>query len=193
MLDCEVEIEIPRLPNGELDFLVVQKAWWMGINAIYREKRPGKAPVRTALEMRITGGSEIYMAPQYGNAATCAIEVLTNPITNRREWEAFIQSLMDEWSTLKNSVTGKALKVVPHFAKEWPKKINGQDSNQALRGLYKENAIEFKKQLRKISKTGGYTIEDMIRRFGNNNMLEIIDMSHLKSAGSHVRRSCNLN
>ena len=100
---------------------------------------------------------------------------------------------MDEWSTLKNFVTGEALKVVPHFAKEWPQKIRGQDTNQALRELYRDNAIELKKQLREISKAGGYTIEDMLRRFGNNNMLEIIDMSHLKSAGSLVQRCCNLN
>ncbi len=190
VLEFEAEIEVPRLPNGELDFLVVQKAWWKAINAVYREKRRGKAPMRTTLEMRMIGGSEVYLAPQYGNEVTCAIEVLTNPITNRREWEAFIQSLMDEWSTLKNSVTGEALRVLPHWAKQWPKKVNGRDTIPALRELYKHNAIEFKKQLTEISEAGGYTIEDMLKRFGNDNMLDIIDMPNLKSTGGRRGMGC---
>ena len=179
ILDFEAEIEIPRLPSGKLDLEVVQKAWWIAINAVYREKKRGKVPMRTTLEVRIIGGSETYMAPQYGNSATCAIEVLTNPITNRGEWESFIQSLMDDWSSMKNSITGKPLKVVPHFAKEWPKKLKGKNMVDAMREIYKDQATQFKAQLSEIAKDGGHTLEEMLQRFGNDNMLQVIDMAHL--------------
>ncbi|KAF4589447.1 cholesterol oxidase like protein [Ophiocordyceps camponoti-floridani] len=37
--------------------------------------------MRLTLELRILGGSDVILAPQYGNLATASIEVLTVPDT----------------------------------------------------------------------------------------------------------------
>ena len=51
--------------------------------------------MRVALEMRLTGGSDVLLAPQRGNDATAAIEVLTTLVTPAEDWQSFMQDVAD--------------------------------------------------------------------------------------------------
>jgi hypothetical protein len=72
------------------------------------------------LEMRITGDSNVVMAPQRGNKwGTCAIEVLTlQAIAKEAKWDEYAQKVLDKWVSYKDG-DGKLLKTRPHWAKEW--------------------------------------------------------------------------
>ena len=60
-------------------------------------------PMRLPLEMRITGGSSVHLAPQYGNDhGTCSIEVLTTENVKREDWYNFMQETADSWLSLTN-------------------------------------------------------------------------------------------
>jgi len=87
------------------DWSVCQKAWWAVIKRFYDRynKDPNDVPMRLALEMRITGGSSVNLAPQYGNThGTCSIEILTPQNVNRKEWREFTQEITDLWTNLKD-------------------------------------------------------------------------------------------
>jgi hypothetical protein len=95
---------------------MVRKAWWDAILLAY--KHSDRCPMRMPLEMRITGGSDIIMAPQRGNAlGTCSIEVLTlQPCASI--WKPFAQQVLDAWVSYTD-LDGKFLNARPHWAKEW--------------------------------------------------------------------------
>lgn len=124
--DFEVEIPIPpvqgktgsKLPEDR-DWKVVQKAWWDGICAMYRDKN---FSARIALEMRVTGSSDIILAPQrHNDLGTASIEIITNmpAVKNKKGiWKNFKQELADKWTTYTGP-DGKPLNTRPHFAKEW--------------------------------------------------------------------------
>jgi len=171
----ELEIPLPVLEDGSIDFSIAQKAWWIGIRQVYKEQKRGKSSMRIALEMRVFGKSEMILAPQRGNEATAAIEVLTNPITNRKDWMEFIEDLVNEWASLTHPITGKRLNVRPHWAKEWPRRILGAPTKHYLHSVYKDVSVEFNEQLAEISKEGGYELEEMLSMFGNDTMLEILN------------------
>ena len=70
VLDMEFEIPLPADGDGNPDWSVCQRAWWDVINLVYSLKR---TPMRLTLEMRVMGGSNITMAPQFGNdLGTCS-------------------------------------------------------------------------------------------------------------------------
>jgi hypothetical protein len=72
---------------------ITQKAWWDAILAILAIDCDRKT-VHVALELRITGGSNIILAPQRGNdLGTFSIEVLSTLATPEDDWHAFCQSL----------------------------------------------------------------------------------------------------
>jgi hypothetical protein len=120
--DFEVEIPIPAdaVGSNKRDWSLVQRAWWDGITAIYGDSTNVSA--RIALEMRITGGSSVVMAPQLGNnLGTASIEVITSmPAVEDPNgiWLAFKQTLADIWTSYTGP-GGEKLNVRPHWAKEW--------------------------------------------------------------------------
>jgi hypothetical protein len=64
----EFQIPLAPLPNDPTkpDFTATRKAWWDVINLFYAAK-DNKSPLRLTLELRVMGGSNMLMAPQYGN------------------------------------------------------------------------------------------------------------------------------
>jgi len=116
--DMEFQIPIPPLAAdpSKPDFSIVRRAWWDVINIVYED---AASPMRLAMELRIMGGSDILMAPQYGNQhGTASIEVLTIPdAVTDEEWQPFMQKVCDTW--MGYEVDGVRLNVRPHWAKEW--------------------------------------------------------------------------
>jgi len=111
----ELEIPIPSLPVDATkpDWMMVRKVWWGVINLVYLNVN---SPMRLSLEMRITGDSNILMAPQRGNShGTVSIEFGTLPDTvPDAEWALFCQKVTDMLIAL-----APESRVRPHWAKEW--------------------------------------------------------------------------
>lgn len=168
VLDMELEIPIPPRADdpSKPDWSICQQAWWDVIAAIYARE---DAPMRIALEMRIMGGSNITMAPQYGNSlGTCSIEVLTNLNVDPKEWLAFMQEIADKWTSYKDPA-GNRLNVRPHWAKQWQGlEIHGTPVNQYLREIaYQDQIPAFKASLQAVADAGGYSLADLQRLFSN--------------------------
>ncbi len=166
-LDMEFEIPIPSLADDptQPDWSVCQRAWWDAIASVYAA---ADAPMRVTLEMRIMGGSNITMAPEYGNSlGTCSIEVLTSLITPTTAWTSFMQDLTNQWTSYTDSA-GRPLNVRPHWAKQWqPVTIGGQPAVDYLRDTaYADRIPEFRAGLQAIAAQGGYATSDL-RMFSN--------------------------
>lgn len=116
----EFEIPIPALASdpSKPDLSIVQRAWWDVIKLVYREAQDGRSPMRLTLELRIMGGSDMLMAPQYHNEhGTASIEILSVLNAVPEEWEEFKQKVADIWMSYE--VNGTKLNARPHWAKEW--------------------------------------------------------------------------
>jgi hypothetical protein len=171
VLDIELEIPIPGRADdpGKPDWTVCQRAWWDAISLVYRHDDVDDAPMRIALEMRITRDSQITMAPQHGNRlGTCSIEVLTTPNVSGREWRAFMQDVTDAWCSYRDA-GGNLLNVRPHWAKQWQQvRFRGKDAVRYLtEDAYAERMPEFRSALSAIAALGGYSLGDLRARFSN--------------------------
>lgn len=139
--------------------------------------------MNVALEMRITGGSDITLAPQKGNKATCSIEVLSlaclekdgsSREKHQKKWHSFMQDVFDIWCKYTD-FNGQPLKIRPHWAKDWEgltytnpvtkKKVEIID--YLTKVAFNEERVKFKSDLQEIARKGGYTLKDMIDRFSN--------------------------
>ena len=176
--DMEWEIPIPGLKSdpSKADWSVVQKAWWAVLKNFYDRfnKNKNDVPMRLPLEMRITGGSSVNLAPQFGNNThgTCSIEVLTPANVDKEEWLAFMQETTDSWMNLKSedgdpihpfkNDDGQELYVRPHWAKEWEGlKVHGKPIKDYLRQeAYKDQIPLFRNGLAAAAKSGGYNLKD---------------------------------
>ncbi|KAG9124347.1 hypothetical protein FRC07_011965 [Ceratobasidium sp. 392] len=168
-LDSEWEIPIPEAPNapGERDYEKIQWAWWDAIKTFY--DRIDDVPMRLTLEMRLSGGSEVLLAPQRGNnLGTISIEPLTTTVTDSKIWQSFLQQLVDKWTAYTDS-KGQLLNSRPHWAKEWKGlTVRGQPIETHLKKTaYKEAIPEFVATLEKIAKAQGTTVAAMREMFGN--------------------------
>ncbi|KAK4119578.1 hypothetical protein N657DRAFT_707024 [Parathielavia appendiculata] len=185
VLNVEVAIALPPVPAAasstpradvsggkpqqqQPDWEVVQRAWWHAILTCYRHSRT--APQSMPLEMRITGGSEMLMAPQRGNGlGTCAIEVLTLEAA-RELWLPYAEEVVDGWLRLRDS-EGKRVKVRPHWAKQWMGLKVGEGGGrqwaEQLKEEYEKERREFLGVLGEIGKRHGWGLQDLRRRFGN--------------------------
>ena len=159
------------------DWTVVQKAWWDGILAMHAEP----SIVRIALEMRIMAGSDIFMAPQRGNAlGTCSIEVLSTLNTPSDDWRRFGQKLTDKWLSYRDPNTGAKLNSRPHWCKQWnflKMEHNGEwlSAVEWMRKFaYKNEIPEFLEGLRMMGEAGGYSVDDCRARFGNHLLDSIV-------------------
>ncbi|CAE6497565.1 unnamed protein product [Rhizoctonia solani] len=166
--DSEWEIPIPESAKvpGERDYETIQRAWWDAISATYSND---EYPMRLTLEMRLTGGSDVLLAPQRGNEfGTISIEILTVPSTPKDVWARFMQQIADLWTSYVDS-KGAPLNARPHWAKQWQGlTVRDQPIEQYLKQCaYKDAIPEFRAMLEVISESQGTTVQDMRSRFSN--------------------------
>lgn len=174
----DMEINIPLQPLDsdptKPDVELIRKAWWDVIKLVY--DAGSNCPMRLTLEMRITGSSNIIMAPQYGNSlGTCSIEVLTIPNTvPGGVWRDFCQKVFNAWDSY--GADGKKLNLRPHWSKEWVDlQIRGMPATKYMKEVaYKERIVEFKDRLQEIGKTQGWSLADLKARFSNKLWDEIV-------------------
>ncbi|KAI5364226.1 putative L-gulonolactone/D-arabinono-1,4-lactone oxidase, FAD-binding domain, PCMH-type [Septoria linicola] len=174
----DLEVEMPLVPQkndaSKVDYTLVQQAWWDAILKCYEHS--DTCPQRFPLEMRIMGGSNVIMAPQYGNAlGTASIEILT--LQNAVDiWQPYAQEVADIWLSYKDG-DGKRLKTRPHWAKEWHEgyTIDGKPWLEKLKNEdYAAEIVEFKDILAKIGAKHGWTLADLKARFSNDLFDELI-------------------
>lgn len=163
-----MELELPIPPSttdkNKPDWTTVRKAWWCVIDLVYRS---ANSPMRLSMDMRITGDSEIMMAPQRGNHyGTVAIEIgsITDTVTEE-EWQTFCQDLVDALTAL--APEGR---LRPHWGKEWVKmRFGGLPALEYVRMVAYESEIpECLAILERIGKRQGWTLKDLHKRFSNN-------------------------
>jgi hypothetical protein len=171
VVDMELEIPIPDDGHGHPDWSICRRAWWDIIKLVYKHKDQGKYPMRVALEMRIMGGSNVLMAPQFGNKhGTCSIEVLTTLQVPTPEWHSFMQEVADIWHGYMAEYKdheGKPINIRSHWAKQWQElSIAGQSAVDYYRTVaYKDRIPEFLAQLKNVARAGGYKVGDLKTRF----------------------------
>ncbi|KZW03333.1 hypothetical protein EXIGLDRAFT_759198 [Exidia glandulosa HHB12029] len=117
---------------------------WDAITEIYDNGED--APVKVALEMRLTGSSEVILAPQRGNKyGTASIEVLTTLPTGEEVWGSFCQKLTDHWTSYTDS-NATLLNARPHWAKQWKGLVvhNKPVERYFTEDAYRDAFMEFK-------------------------------------------------
>ncbi|KAJ3065063.1 hypothetical protein HDU98_011539 [Podochytrium sp. JEL0797] len=175
--DMEFEVRIPesKTEPGKPDWTLCSRLWWAAIDLV--EALPN-APVRVAVEMRITGTSGVVLAPQRGNTfGTCSIEILTTKHTvTGEEWADCKQKVFEAWTKVAHEY---GVVLLPHFAKEWSGlkvKEGGQEVKfeQHLRdALMPERLQEFRTTLDKIGarvereQGVGFTAQSSVDKFSN--------------------------
>lgn len=188
--DTEWEIPIPTQSNGKRDYNTVQRAWlapfnlihhtyiscrWDGISAIY--SRPD-APVRVALEMRLTGSSNVLLAPQRGNdLGTVSIEVLTTLTTPEKDWRSFCQQVADLWTSYTDE-KGQPLNARPHWAKQWEGlSVRGKPIAKYLKeDAFADAFVEFRKTIGMITQRRGSNLKETRERFGNKLLDDLLEL-----------------
>ncbi|EIN04699.1 hypothetical protein PUNSTDRAFT_146346 [Punctularia strigosozonata HHB-11173 SS5] len=188
--DSEWEIPIPATADGDRDYELVQRAWWDGISAMYSRK---DAPARVALEMRLTGSSNVLLAPQRGNAnGTISIEVLTTLTTKQEDWQSFLQLVADKWTSYTDR-DGNRLNARPHWAKQWAGlMVDGLPVEKYFTDVaYKDAFVEFRAEFDAVVTKRGGSTEETLRRFGNSTMERLIFPMQArldKQTGSDVKK-----
>ncbi|KAI1100112.1 hypothetical protein F4804DRAFT_56386 [Jackrogersella minutella] len=152
-------------PNAAVDWSLVQKAWWDAILAAY--KYDDTCPQRMPLEMRITGPSNVTMAPFRGHKlGSCSIEVLTLQNMEAR-WSPYAQYVVDKWMELKDN-QGNYLQTRPHWAKEWATMtVRGRPMLEYVKESYRDDILEFRGTLEQIAKKQGWDVKEARQRFSN--------------------------
>lgn len=128
------------------DLTLVQRACWDIINLVYTtsdDEQDPSSPMRLTLKLRILGGSDVILAPQYGNLATASIEVLTVPDTV--VWMGY--------------GSPAEINLRPHWAKEWDGlRFHGQNSREYIRDVAcKKQFEEFPSVVDGIGSQQGWT------------------------------------
>jgi hypothetical protein len=174
MRALNLEFQIPLPPktddNTKPDLMVVSKVWWDVITTCYSLWDTKKVwPMKLLLEMRIMGGSDMILAPQYGNTlGTASIGVLSVPsedVGEQKAWLDFLQAVVDAWfTTCGNS------NIRPHLMKEWfGLKFKGMEATKYLKEVaYKDQIAEWKGIVAEIGKQQGWTLDDLKNTFSNN-------------------------
>jgi UDP-N-acetylenolpyruvoylglucosamine reductase len=69
----ETEIAIPfdLTPSGEMDLKQIEKGWNAMVNSVFEHQKQGRYPLNVVVHMRFIAGSNVMMAPAFGNSATC--------------------------------------------------------------------------------------------------------------------------
>ena len=119
----EMQIPIPSLEDGSPDWSIVSRAWWDAVELIQRSEEKGVFAVDMALELRVMGGSDVLMAPQFGNKhGTLSIEPVSTRIVHKEVWEDFKEELAKVWMSYRD-FDGSLLLSRVHWAKESPRVV----------------------------------------------------------------------
>ena len=86
---AEVNIPIPATADGQPDWKIVQQSWKDMVQVAYEMGADQKYPFDLGLESRLMAGSDMLLAPQYGNLWTQSIEISGSPLVPRSVWEEF--------------------------------------------------------------------------------------------------------
>ena len=134
--------------------------------------------MRIALEMRLTGGSDVYLAPQRGHDAYASIEFVTTINAGKEGvWHSCAQEAADRWTSydLRDEV-GKMLYPRPHWAKEWEGlQVRGKPVEKWFReDAYKDGFEKFREGYKKVVEKRGGTVEGTLGVFGNDMMKRLI-------------------
>ena len=163
----EVNIPIPDDGSGNPDWSIVQRAWWAGQDVIHSYEDNGSYPIDYAMEMRLMSGSNIYMAPYYGNDhGTVSIEVVSSTLIPNDLWEDFKISIANAWTKLTDR-DGNPLKIRPHWAKEFPASFGDRPTEEYLKLVYGDQMVLFMNTLKDIVLKNGGSIEQTKERFSN--------------------------
>ena len=99
---------VPFFSDGGPDFSIVSKAWWDAIDLIQQSGNDKIFACDMALELRIMGGSDVTMAPQYGNKhGTLCIEPVSTRMVHKDVWEDF----KDELGNIGEATTVKCRRI----------------------------------------------------------------------------------
>jgi hypothetical protein len=178
--NMEWQIPIPpQSAQGEVkrDWSIIQQAWWDAI--LMMEAEPSM--VRTALEMRVMGGSDVLLAPQRGNdLGTACIDIVTTLLTPIDGWADFCQRITDKWVSYKDPSTGRRLRARPHWCKQWSYLKLPDDQGLPLKAIdwfrrvgYKDEIPLFMDALKTIGQGADFTVEDLRARFANQHLESI--------------------
>lgn len=128
--------------------------------------------------MRLTGNSNILLAPQRGNTATASIECLTTLITPQDDWATFMQVLADKWTSYGDvkDANGNVLYPRPHWAKQWKGlQVRGKPAETYFKeDAYKAAFADFRAAFEGIVTQRGSTVQETLARFGNEMMERLI-------------------
>lgn len=195
----DTEMEIPLLPKSgvplseakfedEIDFSNVQRAWWAAILTAYKPEHQDTCPQRMPLELRITGPSQVIMAPFRGhNLGSASIEILTLENMRGKLWDNYAQEVLNHWMGLKDS-RGEYLTTRPHWAKQWYNfNVRGQPMIEYVRQSYAREIQEFVFRLGQIARKQGWSMDDARRRFGNDALDLLFSTGPVTSLSSGMR------
>jgi hypothetical protein len=164
--------QLGKTSSQQIDTLLIQRAWWDAILQCYAHTKT--SPQRMPLEMRITAGSEVTLAPQRGHTlGTCSIEILTlHSVADL--WPAYAQSILDKWTSYRDN-DDKLVVARPHWAKEWyGYTVRGRRWEEILRdeknenGGFKGEIEEWRQLVGRLGARDGWTAGEARRRFGND-------------------------
>jgi hypothetical protein len=137
--EMEVPLEESKTYRNEPDLTPVQGIWNDLIKLVNLLKEQGQAPMLVTIEMRVMGGSNIIMAPQYGNKYTLAIEILSDMSISHEEWISFCDLTMPIFDAYTS------FPARPHWAKEWePVSKQGHRGLDWIKPLYMAQIRAFK-------------------------------------------------
>ena len=139
------------------------------MDLIEKSEAAGVFAVDMALELRIMGGSNVLMAPQYGNKhGTLAIEPVSTRIVHKEVWEDFKEELAKVWMSYTDH-DGTPLLSRVHWAKESPRSvtINGvkQDTVEHWHHIYQDNMDQLFNILDSLS--DNISVQDIFNLFSN--------------------------
>ncbi|KAH7096166.1 FAD-binding domain-containing protein [Auriculariales sp. MPI-PUGE-AT-0066] len=171
----EWELPVPPSETGEKrDYTMIQRAWWDAITLIYASPN---APLRAALEMRLTNGSSVLLAPQRGNQTsdlgTASLEVFTLLTAPAEEWQEFRQKIIDHWTAYAYELEGiEGRKARPHWNKQFADlRVRGKPMKEYLReDAYTEAFAKFREALESIHSRRGTSVMEARERFSSRLM-----------------------
>ena len=194
MFLCYLKLFFIEHLDGGPDFSIVSKAWWDAIDLIERKKLDNIHVCDMCLELRIMGGSDVTMAPQFGNKhGTLSIEPVATRMVTKEVWEDFKDELAKLWMSYRDC-DGTLLNSRIHWAKENPRivDVNGhkEDAMKYWHMVYKDRMKEFFDVLNGL--TEGVTVSDLNKIFSNNYLDNMFE-PQWERFGVNLMSSCSSN
>jgi hypothetical protein len=161
----QLNIPIPDDGEGNPDWTIIQKAWWDCQDLIKSYEAQDLYPMDYAMEMRLLSDSDMLLAPYYGNKhGTVSVEICSSALVPKDVWEDFKVDLATVWSKYKDH-KDQPLKMRPHWAKELPLSVGGQDITEYLRQVYSDQMGPFVTTFNNILIQNGGNLTDTKMRF----------------------------